>query len=85
MIASKTVTAAQQASITPTLSWKYNKDYITKAELAMLDILAHNNWKRPIYFAITVPEDNFIGLKKYLYNEGFAYRLLPLTPSCCCR
>ncbi|MBC7915825.1 MAG: DUF2723 domain-containing protein, partial [Pyrinomonadaceae bacterium] len=80
ILSTKTVGAAQKANIIPSLNWTYNKDYISKAELAMLDILAHNNWERPIYFAVTVPEDNYIGLKKYLYNEGFAYRLLPLIP-----
>lgn len=80
IMATKTVRPDQQANITPALTWTYNKGYVSKAELAMFDVLAHNNWKRPIYFAVTVPEDNYIGLKKYLYNEGFAYRLLPLTP-----
>lgn len=78
LLATKTVRPDEAANILPILEWKYNKDYVTKAELAMFDILAHNNWKRPIYFAVTVPADNYIGLDKYLFNEGFAYRLLPL-------
>ncbi len=78
VLATKTVSAALKDSITPVMQWTYNKAYVTKTELAMLDILAHNNWKRPIYFAVTVPSSNYIGLEKYLYNEGFAYRLVPL-------
>jgi hypothetical protein len=46
----------------------------------MLDILAHNNWKRPIYFAVTVGNENMIGLQPYLYKEGFTYHLMPLKP-----
>jgi hypothetical protein len=80
VLATKTVPAAQSGAIVPAMEFKYNKNYVTKAELAMFDILAHNNWKRPIYFAVTVPFDNYIGLENYLYNEGFAYRLLPLQP-----
>ncbi|MHB1179968.1 MAG: glycosyltransferase family 117 protein, partial [Daejeonella sp.] len=72
------VIATKQDQIVPAIEWTYNKSYVTKTELAMIDILSHNNWKRPIYFAITVPNDNYIGLGDYLYNEGFAYRLLPL-------
>lgn len=79
VIASGTVPASKKELITPAMEWKYNKNYVTKTELALIDILAHNNWKRPIYFAITVPEDNYIGLGDYLYNEGFAYRLMPYT------
>lgn len=72
------VAQASNAKIAPAVEWTYNKGYVSKVELALFDILAHNKWKRPIYFAITVPSDNYIGLDKYLYNEGFAYRLLPL-------
>ena len=78
VIKTNTVPASKKDDIAPAVEWQYNKNYVTKTELAMLDILAHNQWKRPVYFAITVPSDNYIGLDKYLYNEGFAYRLLPL-------
>jgi len=80
VLATKTVNPEWKDSIASVLNFTYNKNYVTKSELAMFDILAHNNWKRPIYFAVTVPGDNYIGLDKYLYNEGFAYRLLPLKP-----
>ena len=40
-------------------------------------MLAHNNWERPIYFAITVGKDNFMGLEKYFQLEGLSYRLVP--------
>lgn len=78
VIATGTVPSQLKDSISTAMEWTYNKGYVTKTELAMMDILAHNNWKRPIYFAVTVPTSNFIGLDKYLYNEGFAYRLVPL-------
>ncbi|MGB4398323.1 MAG: DUF2723 domain-containing protein [Daejeonella sp.] len=80
VIATNTVPLAKKDQIAPSISWSYNKNYVTKTELALIDVLAHNDWKRPIYFAITVPSDNYIGLDDYLYNEGFAYRLLPLVP-----
>lgn len=80
VLATKTVTPAQASQITPVMEWKFNKGYITKGTLAMLDIIAHNNWKRPIYFCSTVPSEQFNGLDNYLYNEGLALRLLPLKP-----
>lgn len=75
-----TVSAGEKAKITPEMDWTFNGRYVTKDVLAMIDILSHNNWKRPIYFSVTVPNENMIGLDKYLYNEGFAYRLLPFKP-----
>ncbi len=78
VLSTGTVPAADSAKIAPEMDWKYNKGYVTKGTLAMFDILAHNNWKRPIYFASTVPSEQFNGLDKYLYTEGLAQRLLPL-------
>jgi hypothetical protein len=62
------------------MEFTYPTNYVTKDNLAMMDILAHNNWKRPVYFTITTPNENMLGLDKYLYNEGFAYHLLPVKP-----
>ena len=47
----------------------------------VLDILANFNWERPIYFAITVGRDNYMGLEKYFQLEGLAYRLVPYSIS----
>ena len=77
LIKTGTATEADRARILPEMDWKYASNYVTKDNLAMIDILAHNNWKRPVYFAITVGSENLMGLDKYLYNEGFANRLLP--------
>jgi hypothetical protein len=46
-----------------------------KNDLAELNIIAANNWKRPIYF--TYPPYN-LGLENYVINEGLAYRLTPI-------
>ena len=78
VIKTGTVKAADSAKITPVMEWTFNKGYVTKGTLAMIDILVNNNWKRPIYFASTVPSDQFNGLDNYLYTEGLALRLLPL-------
>jgi hypothetical protein len=59
------------------MDWKFPPNYVTKENLAMLDILAHNNWKRPICFTTTIGNENLIGLQPYLYKEGFTYHLIP--------
>ncbi|WP_199137593.1 glycosyltransferase family 117 protein [Pedobacter sp. ASV12] len=80
VVSTGTVPASEISRITPEMVWKFNKGYVTKGTLAMLDILAHNNWKRPVYFCSTVPSEQFNGLDNYLYSEGLALRLLPLQP-----
>jgi hypothetical protein len=55
-----------------------SKHYITKDELMVLDMIAHNNWERPIYFAITIGRDKYINLQDYFQLEGLAYKLVPI-------
>lgn len=52
--------------------------YLQKNDLMILDLLAHNNWKRPVYFAATAPASSYLNLAPYLQLEGLAYRLVPI-------
>ncbi len=74
------VPANKRDQIETVMEFKYPGNYVAKDNLALLDILAHNNWKRPVYFTVTMPNENMIGMEKYMYNEGFAFRLMPLKP-----
>ena len=50
-----------------------------KNRLMMLDILANNNWKRPIYFSPGAFDDeDYLWLKNYLQLEGMVYKLVPI-------
>ena len=71
---------SQKARLATTMDWKYTSNYITKDKLAMLDILAHNDWKRPICFTETSSPESMFGLQNYLYKEGFVYHLIPFKP-----
>jgi tetratricopeptide (TPR) repeat protein/MFS family permease len=54
-----------------------NRSYLLKADVMIMDLLANFNWDRPIYFAITVGESNYLGLQDYFEVDGLAYRLMP--------
>ncbi|MDB5008542.1 MAG: hypothetical protein JWP45_2935 [Mucilaginibacter sp.] len=71
------VTPDQKSKVAAAMEWKYPSNYITKDNLAMLDILAHNNWKRPICFTTTSASGSMMGMQQYLYKEGFVYHLIP--------
>lgn len=51
---------------------------LTKAQLMVLNMIANNNWERPIYFAVTVGDEYYPQLRPYLQLEGMAYRLTPI-------
>ena len=45
----------------------------------MLDIVANNNWKRPIYFSGgAFDSEDYLWMKEYLQLEGMVYKLVPL-------
>ena len=53
---------------------------ILKGNLAQLDVLASNQWDRPIYYT-SGGFDGSLGLEQYYRNEGLAYRVVPVqTP-----
>jgi len=55
-----------------------DKNMLSKDEMMILDLLANNNWERPIYWSITVGRNKYMNLTDYFQVEGFAYRLVPI-------
>jgi hypothetical protein len=53
------------------------KNDIRKPDLMILDLLANNNWERPVYF-VSMGEDQALDLRNYYQYFGFTYKLMPL-------
>jgi len=77
VIASGTVRMEDSAKIVPYIDIKLKGNSILKSQLIVLDILAHNDWKRPIYF-VTGYHNDAMGLEEYFQLEGLAYRFVPI-------
>ena len=58
--------------------WKISEDVIMKEGLVVLDLLATNNWERPIYMGTTVSNDSYQNLEKYFQVEGMMFRIAPI-------
>ncbi|MDG2426671.1 MAG: DUF2723 domain-containing protein [Flavobacteriales bacterium] len=54
------------------------KAYVLKNQFMVMNILLNNNWERPIYFAVTIGPDSYMGLSDYFRLEGLAWRLVPI-------
>jgi len=77
------VVAAKDADrIVDHIDIKITGQVIMKNRMMMLDIIAQNNWERPIYFSGgAFGDDDYIWMKDYLQLNGFAYKLVPIkTP-----
>ena len=55
------------------------KRALYKGDLMMLEMIAHANWTRPIYVAMTVGSENYMNLGDNFVQEGLAYRITPFT------
>jgi hypothetical protein len=58
--------------------WEYPGRDMYKNDLVVMDIIGTNKWSRPIYYASTVPPQNYHGLDKFFQMEGLAYRIIPI-------
>jgi len=74
----KVIAVKDTARLVKNIKWSLSNRYITKEKLMVLDLIAHNNWKRPIYFAVTTGSEAYLGLEEYFQLEGLAYRLVPI-------
>jgi len=54
------------------------KSYYTLDQLAMLNIIAANAWKRPICFTSTYSTPSELGLTPFLRQQGLVFQLVPI-------
>lgn len=53
-------------------------NYLTKGNMMLIDLIASNNWERPIYFNNTSLATISLDIEDYVVMEGLTYRLLPV-------
>ena len=76
------VKAKDSTLIVPYIDIKIKGAALYKNRLLMLDIIANNNWERPIYFTGgAFGDEDYIWMKDYLQLDGLVYKLVPIkTP-----
>lgn len=72
------IPAGMEDRVLNEIQWELPKDIVMKDELAVLMLVAGADWSRPICFANTVPAAKYVGLDKYLVQEGLMYRFVPI-------
>lgn len=74
--------STHQGQLVDVIPLQIGKDYVTKDDLAILDIISSNLYERPIYFGVTVRDDKLLGLGDYTELQGFGLKVVPyMTPS----
>ena len=82
IIRNKVVSPKYYDSIVPYIDVDIKGNALYKNRLMMLDVVANNNWKRPIYFTGgSFGDDDYLWMKDYLQLDGMVYKLVPVkTP-----
>ena len=79
IIKNKVVAAKYNDSIVSYIDIDIKGNALYKNRLMMLDLVANNNWKRPIYFSPGAFDDeDYLWMKNYLQLEGMIYKLVPI-------
>ena len=79
IIKNRVVNPAQNDSIVPFIDIEIKGQALYKNRLMMLDVIANNNWKRPIYFTGgSFGDDDYLWMKDYLQLDGMVYKLVPI-------
>ena len=75
----KVVNTIYNDSIVPYIDIDIKGSALYKNRLMMLDVLANNDWKRPIYFTGgSFGDDDYLWMKEYLQLDGLVYKLVPI-------
>lgn len=78
VVSNGTVPKGWEHRVVKNVEWELKRSYVTKNDLMLLDLLAANNWERPVYFAVTTGPEAYLQLENYMQLEGLAYRLVPI-------
>ncbi|MFC2112211.1 DUF2723 domain-containing protein [Bacteroidota bacterium] len=78
MIETGTVRPELADLIVPEIQWTLPSSSIRKNAVMVMDFLDNNNWKRPVYYSVTVARDLYLNLQEYFQIQGLTYRLVPI-------
>ena len=77
VLANGTVVPKDSARILERLQFAFPGNALLKNDIMEYNIIAANNWKRPVYFS----QPYGLGLNNFIQDDGLAYRLVPLRPN----
>jgi MFS family permease len=75
------VSADDTGRVVDYIDWNLGGSILSKRDIMVVDLIANNDWTRPIYFSVTVGNSpkSFFWLTDYFQLEGLAYRFVPVN------
>lgn len=78
VIRSGSVPESMHHLIVDVIEWEITQNGLYKNDLMLLDLLATNNWQRPIYFANPNSVSKVLNVDRFCHMEGVVYRFMPV-------
>ena len=75
---SGTVSSKNAGKIVKEIRWKVTQGYLYRSDVMLLDLIANNNWKRPICFANPSSVSKVLNVEKYSHMRGIVYQFTPV-------
>lgn len=80
VLKNKIVDLDEAHEVVPYIDIELKGDILYKNRLIMLDVVANNNWERPIYFTGgSFGDDDYLWMKDYLQLDGVCFKLIPIN------
>jgi len=73
-----TVSLENADKIVDEIKWNISQNAVYRNDLMLLDLIATNNWERPIYFANPNSHKGVLDVDEYCHLEGVVYRFKPI-------
>jgi len=67
----------KNAKLTFMLPGEKEQRILRVQDMMVLNIVDATKWSKPIYFAMSTPDDNLMGLGPFLQSQGLVYKLMP--------
>ena len=78
VLSSGVVPEGMEDLVIPQMNLRVKGNYVTKGGMMLMDLIATNDWERPIYFNNTSLATIGFDLRNHVVMEGLTYRLLPV-------
>lgn len=78
VLSNGTVSKENSRLLLKNVDWGISKDLLYKNDMMIIDLMATNHWKRPVYFAVTIPREIYLQLEPFFQAEGYGYRVVPI-------
>jgi hypothetical protein len=79
VLKSGTLDSSRINEMIPQMNINLTKTRLTKSELMVIEMIKENKWKRPMYFAVSVGDDYYLGLQDHFELTGMAYKIMPVS------